>query len=246
MAVLDHEGTFSIMYGRFGVPVGAGYLPGYLARPDNAGVYPVVVVVPGIDGLTSSERDICRRLARRGLAAVAVDLYEKDAPTTLEKYAALSDRRAATILDEVGEFLASDDVNWAHAGAAGMLGIDVGGRFALAMAARRRWVRAVAVCYTPLTGDEDRETQVADLLSHIPVPLLGLYGAADELIATETVDEAQRRNEAGQWLLYQDAGHGFLDIGGENYDADAASDAEARMVDFFTATLPPKEVIDLG
>ena len=36
VAVLPHEGTYSIMYGPFGVPVGAGYRPGYLARRVNS------------------------------------------------------------------------------------------------------------------------------------------------------------------------------------------------------------------
>ena len=76
--------------------------------------------------------------------------------------------------------------------------------------------------------------------------MLGLYGAEDELIDTGTVDEAQRRNASGQWLLYEGAGHGFLDIEGENYHADAAADAAQRLIQFFAATLPPATVEELG
>ena len=246
VAVLAHEGTYPIMYGRFAVPVGSGYRPGYLARPDRVGQFPTVIVVPGIDGLSSFEKDICRRFARRGLATLSFELYRQRMGDPLVDYARLSDRMAITDLDEVGEFLASDDVSWSHSSALGILGLDVGGRFALALAAQRRWIRAAAVCSSPLTGDEEREIVVADLLAHIAVPVLGLYGAEDALISADTVDEAQARNQAGQWLLYAGAGHGFLNISDDTYDADAAADAEARLITFFLSTLPANTSTDLG
>lgn len=246
MAVLDHEGTYSIMYGRHAVPVGAGYRSGYLSRPDNAGRFPVVVVVPDIDGLSSHEKDLGRRFARNGIATLTLDLYRDHSGDSIVDYQRLSDRQAATDLDEVHEFLVSDDVDWAHADAVGMLGLDVGGRFALAAAANRPWVRSVAVCYTPLTGDEDRERPVGDILDHLSVPVLGLYGAEDELIDTATVDQAQQRNDSGKWLLYDNAGHGFLNINAEGYDAAAAADAEQRLIQFFLQTLPAAEPLDLG
>jgi carboxymethylenebutenolidase len=246
VAVLPHEGTYSIMYGPFGVPVGAGYRPGYLARPDKAGRFPVVLVIPDIDGLSSFEKDLCRSFARQGIAALTIDLYREHHGDPVDDYQALSDRSAITDLDEVHEFLASDDVEWAHPDALGLLGLDVGGRFALALGAGRSWVRSIAVCYTPLTGDENREVQVADLLDHLPVAVLGIYGAEDELIDTATVDEAQRRNESGQWLLYEGAGHGFLNIEGDTWDADAAADAAVRLTQFFLQTLPAAETEELG
>ncbi len=246
MAVLEHEGTYSIMYGRFGFPVGAGYRPGYLARPDKAGRFPVVIVTPDIDGLTSHEKDLCRRLARHGLAAVCMELYRQSTGDPLDDYAALSDRRAITDLDELHEFLVSDDVDWAHAGAVGLLGLDVGGRFAMAQAANRSWARSLAVCYTPLTGDQERDIHVADLLDHLAVPVMGIYAAEDTLIDTGTVDEAQHRNESGQWLLYEGAHHGFMNINRDEYDADAAADAESRLIQFFLQTLPPATELELG
>ncbi|HEX2152689.1 MAG TPA: dienelactone hydrolase family protein [Acidimicrobiia bacterium] len=246
MAVLEHEGNYPIMYGRYAVPVGAGYRPGYLARPDRAGRFPVVVIVPDIDGLTSFEKDLCRAFARHGLAALTIDMYRDRSGDPIHDYHSLSDRRAMTDLDEVREFLASDDVTWTYAAAVGMLGLDVGGRFALAMAANRPWVRSVAVCYTPLAGDDEREIRVGDLLDRMPVPVLGLYGAEDDLIDVATVDEAQSRNDAGQWLLYEGAGHGFLNIEADTYHGDAAADAEQRLLQFFLQTLPVAERIETG
>ena len=243
--MLSHEGTYPILYGAWPVPVGAGHRDGYIARPDEAGVFPVVFVVAGIDGLGSLEKDLCRRFARVGLAAVSLDFYRGD-DEPLAAYNSLPDDRAVADLDELHQFILSDDVDWNNSHRVGLLGLDTGGRFALIKAATREWAASVAVCYTPMTGDEDREHQVADFLAHLPVPVMGLYGAADELIETVTVDEAQRRNDHGQWLLYEDAGHGFLDIEGENYHQAAADDAFNRLAAFFKATLPEAEIEDLG
>lgn len=245
MAVMSHEGTYPVLYGSWPIPVGAGHRNGYIARPDEAGQFPVVFVVPDLDGMGSLEKDLCRRLAREGLAAITIELYRSDGDA-LAAYNALTDTRAATDLDEMREFIISDDVRWNVSGQVGVLGTDVGGRFALMKAATRDWVRSVAVCYTPLTGDEEREFQVAEYLGHLPVPVLGLYGMDDDLVDAGSVDEAQRRNEHGQWLLYEGAGHGFLDVDAEGFDQGASDDAFARIVAFFKATMEPAVVENLG
>jgi carboxymethylenebutenolidase len=245
VAVLAHEGTYPIMYGSWPLPVGTQHRTGYIARPDEAGKFPVVFVIQDINGMNSFEKDLCRRLARRGFAAVTLDMYREEGDP-VDAYNSLSDARALADLDELHEFIVSDDVNWNVSGEVGILATDVGGRFGLIAAANRDWVKSLVVAYSPLTGDEDRAMQVADYLDHLPIPVLGLYGANDELIATETVDEAQRRNDHGQWLLYQDAGHAFLDIDNDNFDQAAADDALARIFAFFEATLDEREVEDLG
>lgn len=245
MAVLAHEGRYAIMYGKVPVPVGTALRDGYLARPDEAGRFPVAFVLPGLNGLDSFEKDLCRRLARNGVLALSLDLYRgKGEP--LDLYHDLADGRALADLDELHEFVVSDDLEWAVSGDVGVVGIDVGGRFGLIAAATRGWVRSLALVSTPLTGDEDREFQVADFLDHLPVPVLALYGSSDELIAPETVDEAQNRNQHGQWLLYDGAGHDFLDVTAPAYHEAAATDALARMIAFLKSTLPAAEVEELG
>ena len=245
MAVLSHEGTFPIMYGAVPLPIGAGHRTGYLARPDEAGVFPVVIVLPDLDGLDGFEKDLCRRLARSGIAAIGVDLYRSD-EDPLTAYNELTDTRAMTDLDEVHEYVLSDDVSWNAGDRVGLLGVDVGGRFALLKAARSAWAGAAAVCYAPLTGDENRELQVAHSLSHLPVPILGLYAADDDLIDVASVDEAQDRNPHGQWLLYEGVGHGFINPESPAFDQSAADDSVARVIAFFLQTLPRAHVEDLG
>lgn len=245
MAVLSHEGTYSILFGTWPLPVGTSHRTGYIARPDTAGRFPVVLVLASLDGMASQEKDLCRRLARSGFCAITFDPYGTESGG-LDEYNALLDARALTDLDEIHDFVASSDVDWAVSSDVGVIGLDVGGRFGLIAAATRPWVKSLIVASTPLTGDEGRAHQVADYLHHLPVPVLGLYGTNDSLIASATVDEAQRRNDHGQWLLYEGAGHAFMDVDGEEFDQSAADDAFARIIAFFSATLPPGIDEDLG
>ena len=46
-------------------------LPAYLARPEGDGPFPVAIVVSEIFGVHEYIRDVCRRLARSGYAAIA-------------------------------------------------------------------------------------------------------------------------------------------------------------------------------
>ncbi len=247
VAVLPHEGTFSIMYGSQTIPVGAAYRPGYISRPDEAGRFPVAVLVPGLEGLGSAEKALCRKLARNGLAVVAVEIFPANDPgEALGAYQETSDRQVLLTLQETVEYVQSDDIFWALSEKVGLLGFDVGGRPAIVAAARHPWVGSIAVVSTPLTGDEGREHQVADFLGSLPVAVLGLYGQDDPLIANETVDEAQARNEHGSWLLYEGAAHSFWNDETEDFNPSAAADLETRLLDFFRATLPTAIIEDLG
>lgn len=249
VAVLSHEGIYPVMYGGFPVPVGSGYRNGYIARPDKAGRYPTVLIVTSLLGLTAHEKATARAFARRGIATVVVDCYPSPPSTrdhALRLYHQLDDGEAVRVLDETVQFLASPDVDWSIPDRHGVLGIDLGGRFAIIAGASRPWVSSLALISAPLTGDESRRHQVADVLEHLAAPVLALYGAADPLIVPDTVDEAQRRNRAGTWLLYENAGHAFADETSPDYDRAAAADALARLVQFFTATLPAPDIPDLG
>ena len=232
------------MYDPYEIPVGSAFQPGYLARPDRTGSFPAVLVVPGIKGLTSFDRDACRRLARLGYVAVALDPYRGDGPGSaasldeaITAYGALTDERVLRDLTEALEFLASPDLPFATADRVAVVGFDTGGRFGLLLADRPQ-VSGVVACYAPL-GDDDRSHHVGERLGRMTVPVLGLYGADDELIPTASVDEAA--GITGQWILYEGAGHEFLDADADTFDAAAESDAWSRIGSFLAAVLPAPE-----
>lgn len=245
MTVLAFEGTYPILYRDFGLPTGSRHTTGYIARPDRTGSFPLIIVLAGIDGITPSVKDLCRKLARHGFAAVAPDLTRgahpgRDAASgaLFAMYAAISDRRVMADIDQAIAFVAEDDAEWAVDGPAGLIGIDIGGRFAIIHAAHRRGIGALAVASAPLAGDEDRDHPVADALGMLAMPVLGLFGDEDELIPPQGVDAAQQLNPHGQWILYQGVGHDFLDEDSDQYNAGAAGDAFQRILALMTAHLP--------
>lgn len=244
MAVMSHEGSFEILYESYGVPVGTGFQPGYLARPDRTGAFPGVLVVPGIKGLTSFDKDACRRLARLGYVAVAIDPYRGRGPGSqatladaISRYAELTDQRVLRDLTETLEFLQSPDLGFVDGDRIGVVGFDTGGRFGILVADRPQ-VAGVVACYAPL-GDDDRTHHVGERLARLTVPVLGLYGSNDQLIPTESVDEAA--GIAGQWILYEGADHEFLDPDAPTYDPAAESDAWSRIASFLGTVLPKPE-----
>lgn len=245
MAVMPHEGKYNILYRSFAVPVGAGSQPGYLARPDQIGEYPGVLILPDIYGVTSFEKDLCRQLARQGFAAIALDLYRGvrpgpvgDLDRAVAAYEAVDDRRAMTDIDEAYEFMMSEDVQWVRKGPIGIVGIDTGGRFGLLYAADRAHIGAVVAVQAPLAGDEDREFQVESVLERLSMPVLGLYGREDDLVPAEGVDTAAEMNPTGTWILYEGTGHDFLNDNADGYHPGAAADAMVRILRFLNANLP--------
>ena len=222
LSVLAHEGTYPILYGSYGVPVGSGHVPGYLARPDRAGRFPTVLVLPE-SRLTSHHKDLSRRLARHGLATVAIDL-----PGTVGD--------AVMAVDEAYEFVMVN--NWAIERHLGIIGLGSGGEPGLVFAADQPEVRAVALVSTPLENDGP----VAASLPRLAVPVLGLYGA-DEPSGLD-IDDGRILN--GTFVVYQGAAVGFMDDGASRYDAAASADAHRRLIEFFVQNLPGPQLERMG
>src|SRR5512144_1813952 len=60
------------------IPTPAGEIPAYSARPPKPkGKPPIVLVVHAIFGVHEHIRDVCRRLAKLGVLAVAPDLFAR-------------------------------------------------------------------------------------------------------------------------------------------------------------------------
>ena len=70
MSVLPGEGSHVILYGTTTFAVGTRTYSGYLARPDVGGVFPTALVV---GSTASGAKDVCRRIARSGMVAIAFD-----------------------------------------------------------------------------------------------------------------------------------------------------------------------------
>ena len=231
-------------------------LPAYVARPEGAGPWPVVIVVSEIFGVHEYIRDVCRRLAKAGYAAIAPAFFVR-----VEDPAPLSDMQrirqivgAARYEQVMGDIAATLDWAggqlWANSDKVGITGFCWGGKVVWQAAARFAALDAGVAWYGGLAPSATAtEQQIAagrpfpvDLAGDLKAPVLGLYGGQDQGIPNETVDAmraALRREgaEGSDIHLYPDAPHGFHADYRASYRPETAADGWRRMLAHFDARL---------
>ena len=232
----------------FEVTAGDGAsLPGYLARPEGPGPFPMVHVVHEIFGVHDYIRDVCRRLAHEGYLAATANLYARAGDTsTLSSYedifpivATATPSQVNADLDAIGAFLAAEAGG--DAARTGVTGFCWGGAATWLYAAHNPALRAGVAWYGRLAAPAERDGRPwpVDVANDLRVPVLGLYGGRDTLIPQADVDRMRAALAAApdapetEIIVYGDAGHGFHADYRQGYDAAAAADGWARLLAWF-------------
>ena len=220
--------------------IGGEAVTGTLVRPANMdGPLPGVIVIHEWWGLNDNVRDMARRLADQGYAALAVDLYGGEVADTPDAAMALMQSamgREADLTDNVRQAYAylSDQQN---APAVGSIGWCFGGMWSLRTALALPQDLDASVIYygRPVTDAAE--------LAPLTMPVLALFGEADSSIPMETVRAFESAlGEAGvasEVIAYPGADHAFANPSGQNYQAAAAEDAWDRTTAFFAEHLSP-------
>ena len=238
MSVLKGEGKVPILFGMCSVPSGPLIHSAYLSRPDLTGEWPTIVVVSPAWGVTSSVKDICRRLARHGFAVIAPEPYPGGAPArnislkdAVAGYEALGEAPVLGLIDDVVGFITNPAAVWSSAERGyGILGLGSGGPRAIDAAAAEL-CQALALVSAPL-GNAG-----AAVVSLTPA-LLALHGRYDELAPVDGVLAFREAVPHGEFVLYDGVGHGFADDYSDEYAPAAAADAIERLIAFFDKELP--------
>jgi carboxymethylenebutenolidase len=240
--------TNGLVAGPVQVPVSDGQIPAYYARPDGAGPYATVLVIQEVFGLHEHIQDICRRLAKAGHFAVAPALYARqgdpskytDIPTLIrELVSKVPDAEVASDLDATLAWAAKD--SHADTTKLAVTGFCWGGRQTWLYAIHNPKVKAAVAWYGPVAGntDELHPKTVLDLVKDVHVPVLGLYGAADQGIAVADVeklrDELKAEGAHCEFVIYPDTPHGFNADYRPSYRPEAAKDGWTRMLAWFKA-----------
>lgn len=231
-------------------------LPAYVARPQGPGPFPVVVVVSEIFGVHDYIRDVCRRLAREGYAAVAPAFFVRVAdPAPLTDFDQIMTIVAQAAYPQVmGDIAATlgwvDGQLWARADRVGITGFCWGGKVVWQAAAHFAAIRAGVAWYGRLAPPADATPeQIAagapwpvDLADDLKGVVIGNYGDADSGIPNETVAAMNaalaRAGRVDSGIkLYPGAPHGFHADYRASYRAAEAADGWARLLALFAARL---------
>jgi carboxymethylenebutenolidase len=231
-------------------------LPAYVARPEGDGPYPVVIVVSEIFGVHEYIRDVCRRLAKAGYAAIAPAFFVRvEDPAPLSDMTRIQQIVAAAGYEQVmGDLSATLEwaslQAWANTDKVGITGFCWGGKVVWQAAARFAAIDAGMAWYGRLAPAANATPeQVAsgqpwpvDLAADLKAPVLGLYGEQDRGIPLASV-EAMRAalQRAGQTEsridVFDDAPHGFHADYRDSYRAADAADGWAKLLALFGAKL---------
>lgn len=204
--------------------------------PDGDGPHPAVVVIHEAYGLNENIKDIARRFAEEGYAALAVDLFGgRNRAVCMTRFMAgmlggSVNRYGIQDLKDALTFLAKmPDVDAQRLGA---IGFCMGGSFAIAWACTDSRLKAIA----PFYGANPRPLDAAVKRS---CPVVGSYPERDFTAgAGRKLDGAlTRAGIAHDIKVYPGARHSFFNDAGRAYDAAASADAWSRVLAFFAERL---------
>jgi carboxymethylenebutenolidase len=235
-------------------PGGDRTIDSYFAAPKNAGpATPSVVVVQAIWGIDAQLRDVVRRFAQAGYAALAPNLYAGlDAPngdgaTDFSPFRSIASKLADSVVDgDVRNAAYHLKSRFARTKTA-VIGFCMGGGIALRQTVDAADVFAAAsVFYGKVrygtTGDAGTITPIA--LAYAPdirVPALGSWGARDTSIRADDVRALgaalEARHAPHDFKIYDEAGHAFFDDTRSSYVPGPAADAWARTLAWFAQRL---------
>ena len=200
-------------------------VPFFTSVPATPPPWPGIVVVMEGNGISPQLLRVCERLAHEGYATVAPDLYWRfggsDPARAMDHLGALqhADGRADIV----------ESVRWLRAIGAtkvGITGFCMGGGYAYLAA-----VSGVVDAAVPFYGGG-----VAQHLGTAQCPLLAFFGGRDEWIPRTDIANVEEHHP-GDVIVYEDAEHGFMRDGSDNYHEAAATDAWTRLLAFFAQHL---------
>jgi carboxymethylenebutenolidase len=224
-------------------------IPGYDARPEAAGKYPVIVAISGFTGLNEQHKDVVRRLAQAGYYAIAPELFHREGGMQGKAFPELAKISAGVTRKQyLGDIAAAADYakqqSWARPDRLGATGFCGGGALTLHFTAEYPGVTAAVPWYGHVkrTYKDAPGIDAFAIAPKIKAPVLGLYGEADTGIAPADVKafeaELRKTNPNVEFVLYPGAQHAFFsDDRPQVYKADAAADAWKRCVAFFDKNL---------
>jgi carboxymethylenebutenolidase len=227
---------------------GGDEIEAYLAVPDDGSASRGgVVVIHHMPGYDSPSKEITRKFAAFGYAALMPNLYYRDAPGASPDDAAATARAMGGVPDErlVGDVAGAAEYLRGLPGSngkVGVIGYCSGGRQSFLAACSLQFDAAVD-CYgacivnPPAEGMPLKVTPIVGMAKDLSCPLLGLFGADDKYPTPEETAELSRvlddLGKAHEFHTYEGAGHAFFSVNRPAYRPEAANDGWQKIWDFY-------------
>ena len=215
-------------------------VPAYLARPSAAPAWglPTVVILHEWWGLTDHIKDVARRLAAEGFAALAPDLYARqgsqvtaDPNEASSLMSALSGQQILRDLNAATTYLKTRP--FVGAWRIGIVGFCMGGTLALNQAGHNSDLKAAVVFYGKVPPIETFDYLLCPVLYH--------YAEQDGWVTKQEADRMRQGlqlfGKPGEVVTYSCQHAFFNDTRPEVYSAEHAAQAWQKTLQFFAQHL---------
>jgi len=225
----------------------------YLARPVGVASCPGVVVIHHMPGWDGPTKEIVRRFAHHGYAAISPNLHFREGKATPEENSA-SVRAAGGMPDDrtMGDVQGAIDYLRALPylnGRVGVIGYCSGGRQSYLAACTLRGLDAAIDCYgggvvaKPEELTPRQPVAPIEFTGELQCPLLGLFGVEDTRPSPEdtarTEQALQKFGKTYEFHTYPSAGHAFFAVDRPQYRQAAAIDGWHKVFAFYGKHLRP-------
>lgn len=209
----------------------------YFSVPAGEGPFPGVILIHEWWGLNDWITANADTFARKGYAALAIDLYRGQVAASSDEahelMRGLPEDRVVKDLHSAFAFLSQQ--RKVRAERIGAIGWCMGGSYGLVAAMEIPHLSASVICYGRLVTER---AQIAKL----NCPVLGIFGESDKGIPVPSVKAfertAQMMDKDVRTSIYPGVGHAFMNPGNtRGYSKEAADDAWQRIFTFFEKKL---------
>ena len=238
-------GSEGLEAGEITIKTADAEIPAYRAMPLAGGPFPVVLVVQEIFGVHEHIKDVCRRLAKAGYFALAMEMFARQGDVSrlssidaiMPVVAKVPDAQVMSDLDAAVAFATASGKG--DAARLGITGFCWGGRVTWLYAAHNPEVKAGVAWYGRLAGtaSELAPRHPVDIAAELKAPVLGLYGGQDQGIPADTIDKMRTACQAAgktcEIVVYPDAPHAFHADYRPSYREGPAKDGWERLLAWF-------------
>ena len=223
----------------------------YVARPLGAGPFPGVVLIHHNPGWDEFYREMTRKFAHHGYAAISHNLFQRAGEGRSDDVAAKV-RAEGGIPDAQAIGDSEGAVKWLRAqpwvnGKVGVIGSCSGGRLAFLYACHTKSIDAVVELWGGRVVMKKEEMNAKmpvapiDFTKNLACPMLGIFGNEDAAPNPEQVNqheaELKKHGKEYEFHRYDGAGHGFVYYDRPAYRQAQAMEAWGHIFRFFAENL---------